>query len=135
MQSYYRQVDQTGNLVFDALFTKKDEIYSGSESTVFHLVKMLSLQETIKHDFPIVVDSFRAEDLSTSKENVILRLFSKLKNQIIFTTTLKKEEFGKYKNRNGINNIDYQNNQPSKMLQAKYVNEFKSLLTNVSLEF
>lgn len=135
MQSYYRQVDQTGNLVFDDLFTKKDEIYSGSESTVFHLVKMLSLQETIKHDFPIVVDSFRAEDLSTAKENVILRLFSKLKNQIIFTTTLKKEEFGKYKNRNGINNIDYQNNQPSKMLQANYVNEFKSLLTNVSLEF
>ena len=60
-------------------------------------------KDILKHEFPIVVDSFRAEDLSTGKENAVLDIAKKYKDQIIFTTTLKSEEIGKYDMMEGIN--------------------------------
>lgn len=134
MQEYYQRIDAQGNLKIKGLFSKKDEIYSGSEATMFHLVRLLALQNVLQHDFPLIVDSFRAEDLSTSNENAVLGLFAQLSNQIIFTTTLKEEETGKYTNYNFINNIDYQQNQPSKILSFEYLDQFKSLLLNLSIQ-
>lgn len=87
MNENYKLVDPLGNLEFDSIFTKKTEVYSGSEQTIYHLVKVYSLAKILNHGYPIVVDSFRAEDLSTEKEKVILDLFHKLGTQVISKTS------------------------------------------------
>ena len=91
MNAIYEAVDPNGNLHFDDLFTKKDEVYSGSEATIFHLSRLDALSKIIKHNYPLVVDLYNVEDLSTSKENIVLELYKELPNQVIFTTTLKLE--------------------------------------------
>ena len=100
---------------------------------MFHLVKLLSLQNNLGHDFPIIMDSFRAEDLSTSKEKTVLELFEKINNQIIFTTTLKSEEIGKYDRISFINHIDYSKNISCKLLTEESNNEFQKLLSELSI--
>lgn len=134
MNLTYKQIDPTGNLLFEDLFTKKDEVFSGSEATVFHLVKLYSLAKILNHHYPIVVDSFRAEDLSTVKESIVIDLFKQLPNQVIFTTTLKTQELGKYDDVDGIFHIDYKEHLPSKMLTENYVEEFKALLAELSIQ-
>lgn len=133
MNVVYEAIDPNGNLHFDDLFTKKDEVYSGSEATIFHLSRLYALSKVLNHNYPIVVDSFRAEDLSTSKENIVLDLYKELPNQVIFTTTLKLEELGKYDTRTDIHHIDYKDHVPSKMLSEVYVNEFCELLSSLSI--
>ncbi len=133
MNSTYKGIDFTGNLKFTSLFTTRDKIYSGSEATVFHLVKLYALAKVLQHNYPIVVDSFRAEDLSTGKENTVLDLFSSLGNQVIFTTTLKTEELGKYNDNDAINHIDFTSNAPSKMLDSSYVDEFLCLTRQLAI--
>ncbi|MQR93634.1 hypothetical protein [Fictibacillus phosphorivorans] len=133
MNFIYKQIDPLGNLVFNSLFTKRNQVFSGSEATEFHLVKLISLAKVFKYNLPLVVDSFRAEDLSTEKEEVVLKLFSELGLQIIFTTTLKTEELGKYKNQPFINNIDYSSHKPSKILNPSYLPEFKQLISKLAI--
>lgn len=133
MNVVYEAIDPNGNLHFDDLFTKKDEVYSGSEATIFHLSRLYALSKVLNHNYPIVVDSFRAEDLSTSKENIVLNLYKGLSNQVIFTTTLKLEELGKYDARTDIHHIDYKDHAPSKMLSDAYVNEFCEFLSSLSI--
>ena len=133
MNVVYEAIDPNGNLHFDDLFTKKDEVYSGSEATIFHLSRLYALSKVLNHNYPIVVDSFRAEDLSTSKENIVLDLYKELPNQVIFTTTLRLEELGKYDTRTDIHHIDYKDHAPSKMLSEVYVNEFCELLSSLSI--
>lgn len=87
----------------------------------------------LSHNYPIVIDSFRAEDLSTQKESLVLNLFKEFDNQVIFTTTLKNEELGKYDTMPGINHIDYKSHQPSKMLSEAYSSNFIDLLQSLSL--
>lgn len=134
MNTLYQKIDPEGNIQYKELFTKRDELYSGSEATVFHLIKLLILQKVLGHDYPIIIDSFRAEDLSTIKENIILDVCRQIPNQVIFTTTLKSEEYGKYNNLRGINHIDYQDHISSKILAAKDVPELISLLSYLSIE-
>lgn len=134
MNDFYKRIDPDGNIVYSDLFTCKNEVYSGSEATVFHLVKLFSLQKILNHNFPIIVDSFRAEDLSTKKEKTILDISESIKNQIIFTTTIKDEEISKYDFIENINHINYQPNEPSKILRNSYVNEFQKLLSLLSLK-
>ncbi|MGV2620743.1 UNVERIFIED_CONTAM: hypothetical protein N8J90_06130 [Halobacillus marinus] len=133
MNDTYKKIDPSGNLVFDALFTKKNQVFSGSEATEFHLIKLISLAKVLQHNLPLVVDSFRAEDLSTEKEENVLRLFSKLGIQIILTTTLKTEEIGKYNYQSFVNHIDYSNHKPSKMLSASYLADFHQLISKFSI--
>lgn len=133
MNSTYRRIDPTGTLVFDGMFTKRDQVFSGSEATEFHLVKLYALAVILKHPCPIIVDSFRAEDLSTERESIVIDLFSHLGKQVIFTTTLKNEEVGKYNKIENVNNIDYSTNAPSKILNTNEVAEFAGLLQKLSI--
>lgn len=133
MNTVYAKIDPNGNLVFEDIFTKKSQVFSGSESTEFHLAKMYAFAEILKHPYPIVIDSFRAEDLATNRESVVIDLFNKLDNQIIFTTTLKEEEIGKYDAVSNIHHIDYSNHTPSKILKKKYVNEFAALIEKLMI--
>ena len=86
------------------------------------------------HNYPIVVDSFRAEDLSTEKEKMVLKVCKSLGNQVILTTTLKQEEIGKYDSQEGINHISYFSHAPSKILDIKYVSEFMGIMSDFSLK-
>lgn len=134
MNRFYHQIDPEGNTVYSSLFTNKNEVYSGSEATVFHLVKLLALQIVTKHDFPVIIDSFRAEDLSTTKENIVIKIIKEIKNQVIFTTTLKEEEYGKYDSIEGVNHIDYGYHIPSKILSETFVQDFESLLIDLAIK-
>lgn len=133
MDEFYYKIDPKGNLKIHDLFTKKGELYSGSEAAVFHLVKLLAIKKVLKHNYPIVVDSFRAEDLSTEKEALVLELMKELHGQVILTTTLKQEEVGKYSKIKSINYIDYQSHLPSKLLNSNYVKDFGESLHELGI--
>ena len=133
MNAAYKRIDPNGNLSFNDLFTKRDEVYSGSEETIYHLVKIYALKKATNHTCPIIIDSFRAEDLSTNKEAIVIDMFKEFDNQIIFTTTLKSEEMGKYDHKSDIHHIDYKKHLPSKLLNNSCVTEFISLLQNMSI--
>lgn len=68
MNSVYEIIDPNGNLHFEDLFTKKDEVYFGSEATIYHLSCLYALSKILNHTYLIIIDSFRAEDLSTKKK-------------------------------------------------------------------
>lgn len=134
MNELYRVIDPAGNTEYQDIFTKRNALYSGSESTVFHIARVLAFQHVLGHNYPIVIDSYRAEDLSTSKEAIIIEKFKEIQNQIIVTTTLKDEEGGKYNNISGINAIDYGTHSPSKILVPNAVDKMRRLLSALSLE-
>lgn len=101
---------------YTGLFTTAANPYIGSESAEFYLARTYSLATHVHHGMPIVIDSFRAEELSTGREERALPLFIDLPNQVIFSATLKGEEVGKYRGREGINNIDYTGYAQNKLL-------------------
>ena len=134
MNDLYCQIDPDGNIVYTSLFTQRNEVYSGSEATVFHLVKLFALQDILRHNYPIIIDSFRAEDLSTGKEKTVLEISKSLDNQVNFTTTLKHEEMGKYDSLEGVNHINYLSHTPSKILDRQYVDDFVGLMNSLSVK-
>lgn len=134
MNDTYRTIDRDGNLLINGLFSEKGKVFSGSEATIFHLVKLYAIAKITQHHFPIVVDSFRAEDLSTMKENTVLDIFSEFPSQKIFTTTLKREEMGKYDNDTRVHHIDYTSHSPSKMLTTSYLQDFIGALRNIAIQ-
>ena len=127
-------MDPESGVEIKSLFTKKTETHSGSEATVFYISKLLALQKVLGHDFPIIIDSFRAEDLSSVKENKVLELFNRINNQFIITTTLKKEEIGKYSANAMINNIDYQCHIPGKLLSEENNAEFHKKILSFGID-
>lgn len=128
MNEFYEAVDPNGTIVFEDLFSKRTNRYSGCEETEFYLARLYSIAVILKHNYPIMMDFFRDGELSTEKEDIVLNLFSKMKNQIIFTATLKVEELGKYKKNRKIHGIDYSANEDSHILSSRYVASFKRLL-------
>ncbi len=130
----YVSIDPDHKLSPFQLFTKSNQQYSGSEGTIFLLSRLYAYQIVFNHDYPIIVDSFRAEDLSTGKEERVLKIFNQIPNQKIFTTTLKKEEENKYLQYRYINVIDYSEVQPYKLLNKKDIPEFKSKLSELSIK-
>jgi hypothetical protein len=124
MNKFYKFVDLARTVAYDDIFTPKDKTYSGSEATEFHLARMYAFVKILKHDFPIIVDSFRAEDLSSDREKRALQMFEHVSNQIIFTTTLKNEESNKYVDYEGVHNIDFSSHATNKMLSVEYMTQF-----------
>lgn len=128
MNQFYKLVDPSGSLVFDDLFSKRSSVFSGCEATEFFLSKLYALAVVLSHSFPVMMDYFRDGELSTEKENVVLRKFGELSNQVIFTATLKEQELGKYAEYVGINAIDYSMNEDSHILSTKHVAALRRLL-------
>ena len=106
------------------IFTSKGKTYSGSEATEFHMARMYAYQKILKHNYPIVIDSFRTEDLSSDRERRALNLFADIPNQIILTTTLKEEEENKYRKIKNVTNIDFSTHITNHMLSEEYVDIF-----------
>lgn len=114
--------------IYDKLFTTSAESFTGSELTEYVLSRSYALASNLHHGCPILVDSFRAEDLSTAREEKALKLFNSLDGQIIFTTTLKDEEHDKYQAFDYVNVIDYSGFETNKILQSSYLEEFLNAL-------
>lgn len=102
------------------VFTTENSPFIGSEATEFLMARIYSLARHLHHQLPILVDSFRAEELSTGREEKLLPLFAELDNQVILTATLKEQEAGKYNNKDGINSIDLTGYEPNKLLSVDY---------------
>ena len=83
MNEKKKQIDIEKRKGIRGYFHKRGTVVSGSEETVFYVSKLLASVEMTDHDCPIIMDSFRAEDLSTDKEKRVLELFGELRNQCI----------------------------------------------------
>ena len=121
-------IDPESNGIYTDMFTKRGSVISGSEETVFYVSKLLATAIMTKHNCPIIMDSFRAEDLSSDKEMRVLQEFLQLQNQCILTTTLKVEEKGKYDDMREVNILDYTNHKTNKILNKEYLEKFTALL-------
>ena len=135
MNEFYKKVDMYTSDEYVDIFTGKGKTYSGSESTEFHMARMYAFQKVLKHDYPIVIDSFRAEDLSSERERRAIELFTEIPNQMIFTTTLKEEEENKYEKMRGVTNIDFSSHKTNHMLSKKYVDSFMDEAANMLITF
>lgn len=121
----HRINDEEDEKEYTELFTTNAESYSGSEQTEFLLARVYALAKHLDHQLPLVVDSFRAEELSTSREERALPLFEELENQVIFSATLKGQEADKYKKRSNINNIDFSGHTAGNLLSGRNNHVFK----------
>ncbi len=132
MTKIYKVVDPNGNLFFDDLFTKKDATFSGSEEQEYYFSRLIALNNVLKHDFPIIVDSFRDGEVSTPKERKMLNIYKLLGKQVILTSTLKNEEYKaqKYTSEDGVNALDYSSHQDCKIMQSKNRNEFMGIINS-----
>lgn len=136
MKRFYNIIDPQGLLQFEDLFTKASETYSGSEGQEYYFCKIMALNSILDHKFPIIIDSFREGELSTTKEMIMLDEFLKLDKQVILTSTVKKEEYSadKYFNIDKLNVLDYSNFEDSKILQESFVASFSELLTKFNVK-
>ena len=116
------------------LFTTEKGPYSGSEATEFLMARIYALEKHLHHQLPILVDSFRAEELSTGREERLLPYFAGLDNQVILTATLKEQEAGKYHGQIGINDIDLAGYEPNKLLSATYRDAFKAIVDGFGIK-
>lgn len=124
MNKFYKEIDPEGKLKFDQLFTIRNEVYSGSEEVEFYLSKLYAFAKILNHNFPIVMDAFRDGELSTQKEKNVINRFSALPNQVIFTSTLKEQEKGKYNDFDGANKIDYSHHKTCQILTSQNIEQF-----------
>jgi len=136
MNAYYKQVDTTGTLVFDNLFSKRNETFSGCEEPEFYYCRLLAINDYIAHQFPLIVDCYRDGEISTEKENIMIENYIKSNKQVILSSTLKKEEYSskKYSGFEFVNAIDYSLNQDSKILAEKVVDEFMNILNSFNVK-
>lgn len=132
MTNIYKFIDPNGNLEFDDIFTKRDSTFSGSEGQEFYFCKLIALSNLLNHSFPIVVDSFRDGELSTNKEDSMLKIYSDLDRQVILTSTLKDEEYNsdKYEKMGSVNSIDYSKHQDCKILNGDKKDDFIELISS-----
>ena len=119
----------------DDFFTKKGQNLSGSEPSIFYFSKLYNFHRYLNLPFPVIMDSFREGEISTSKEEQMLTLFKELDCQVIISATLKEQELlaNKYSSRNDLNAIDYGSFQENHILNPSYVAEFKSILSTFGI--
>jgi hypothetical protein len=132
MLRVYKIIDPNGTLIFQDLFSKRDAIFSGSHGQEYYFSRLVALNNVLKHDFPIIVDSFRDGELSTPKELKMLELYKLINKQVILTSTLKKEEYSaqKYTSEDEINALDYSIHKDCKIMQSKYNSAFMKLINS-----
>ena len=108
-------------------------LISGSEKMEFFLARLYAFATILNHPYPIIIDSFREGELSTDKEARALSKYKMLDNQIIFTATLKKEEGHKYNDDPNLNDICYDSNTTSHILNEKDALEMKQYLSTFGI--
>lgn len=138
MNTLYREVDPQGRTFFDDIFTKRDETYSGSEEQEYYYSRVLAINDYFNHSYPLLIDCYRSGEISSQKEDIMIKNFISRKKQVIITSTLKKEEYtaNKYDQYKGnANVIDYSNNESSKLLQLQYVAKLGTIVESFGVMF
>lgn len=134
MNSIRRSLNDDPNAAeYEDLFTTINSQHMGSEATEFFLARTYSLAVHVGHGLPILIDSFRAEELSTSREERALPFFVDLPNQVIFSATLKGQEVGKYHGKADINDIDYAGYRVNKLLSEDDNEEFSAKVASFGI--
>lgn len=124
-------IEVNTSTVYKEIFTTKTKIFSGSTENEYYFCRTVALSNVLKHDLPIIIDSFRDGEISSTKEMEMLNIFKNMGKQVIISSTLKDEEYigeSKYANIDGINTLDYEIIKKYNLLDYKYVDEFKSIL-------
>lgn len=83
MNNLYKKVDPKGRIIFDDIFTKKDETYSESEEQEYYYSRVLALNDYFKHSYPLIIDCYRSGEISSNKEDIMINMLIKLKLLII----------------------------------------------------
>ena len=125
--NHVRQMISGNNqsIPYTALFSTSTNVFSGSDETIYFASREYALSKVLDHGMPLLIDSFREEDLSTMRENRMLDLFAELPNQMILTTTVKHEEGKeKYESDKRVHAIDYSNHEVEKILNSSYNESF-----------
>lgn len=125
---------------YESLFSTKANVFSGSDSTIYFAARTYAIASEINHGMPIMIDSFRADDLSSDREDRLLDLFGKLTNQIVLTTTIKREESAvpdasKYEIDPRVHPIDYSGHELNKIMSAAYNKRFAEKAADFGLVF
>lgn len=125
---------------YESLFSTKANVFSGSDSTIYFAARTYAIASEINHGMPIMIDSFRADDLSSDREDRLLDLFGKLTNQIVLTTTIKREESAvpdasKYEMDPRVHPIDYSSHELNKIMSAAYNERFAEKAADFGLVF
>lgn len=121
--------DNTEESSYESLFSTKANVYSGSDGTIYFAARTFAIASKIDHGIPIMIDSFRADDLSSDREDRLLDLLGKLDNQIILTTTIKREESAgpdasKYERDPRVYAINYSNHEINRIMSDVYNDRF-----------
>jgi uncharacterized small protein (DUF1192 family) len=129
MNSYYRKIDSNGIQTFRSLFTTNDQTYSGSEEQEFYFSKLVALNDVLKHEYPIIIDSFRDGEISSNKEEEMIKILLSKNKQCILTSTLKHQEYidNKYAKFPAVTAINYSAHDDSHILNPKLLNEFEEV--------
>lgn len=138
MNKLYREVDPQGRTFFDDIFTKRDETYSGSEEQEYYYSRILAINDYFNHSYPLLIDCYRSGEISSQKEDIMIKNFISRDKQVIITSTLKKEEYtaNKYDQyKDNANVIDYSNNESSKLLQSQYVARLEMIVESFGVMF
>lgn len=138
MNKLYREVDPHGRTVFDDIFTKKSETFSGSEEQEYYYSRILAINDYFNHSYPLLIDSYRSGEISSQKEDILIKNFIARKKQVIITSTLKSEEYNAQKYdqyKDNANVVDYSNNEPSKLLQPHYVERLGYIVESFGVMF
>lgn len=138
MNSLYKEVDPNGSSYYDDIFTKRDETYSGSEEQEYYYSRVLALNDYFSHPYPLIIDCYRSGELSSKKEDTMIKNFITRNKQVILTSTLKTEEYSankydQYKPK--VNVVDYSVNQSNKLLQERYVEQMRDIVESFSVRF
>ncbi|WP_351088832.1 hypothetical protein [Shewanella sp. S1-49-MNA-CIBAN-0167] len=129
MNRYRDGIDPNARLHFNDLFSKANNVYSGSDEQEYYYCRVMAINKILEHNFPIIIDSFRDGELSSYKEERMLGEYINLEKQVILTSTLKKEEYnnGKYSDQR-INSIDYSRHPNGKLLSTDHNEKFKKCI-------
>lgn len=133
LNSTFHELNYDGNAKDVELFTSRGEVVSGSESAVFFLAKLYTIQRMINHNHPIIIDDFREKELATAKERIALELYKNLPNQVIFTCTLKVEETSKYDDLKYVNQVDYTLFPDSHIMNQNDVLKLREVLSSLAI--
>ena len=129
----YRQLEENNDEQIDSLFTKGSELYSGSESTIFLISRLLAFQKVLSHDYPLIIDGYREGEVSSVAERRVIDYLMEIPNQSIITATFKDEEYHKYDGEERLTKFDLSNVLSKHLLNVESVGSFKSILKKFSI--
>ncbi len=129
----YRFLEENDDEQIESLFTKGDELYSGSESTIFLISRLIAFQQVLNHNYPLIIDGYREGEVSSPAERRVINYLMEIPNQSIITATFKDEEYHKYDNKDCLRRFDLSNIESKHLLNARFVESFKLLLKRFSI--